>query len=401
MPNRWLPVVGGILMNLALGSLYAWSVFVLPLEREFGWRRADTSWVYTIAIVTFALTFVAAGRIQDLKGPKICAFLGGLLVSGGFFLSSYTSSLLFLYVTFGVVVGLGNGFGYATPIPVASKWFPDKRGFVVGLMVGGYGAGSALLGPLAIRLISSVGWRPTFQILGVVFFVMTMIGTALLKNPPAGYRPPNWQPPVGILGSVDSSTAEMLATPTFYLMWVAYCLGTTAGQMAISQLVPFAGSAGLGALAATLVLPVSALGNAGGRILSGWMSDRFGRLPTLKTMILISAVAMPALVLWRQQPALFFILVAVVYWCYGTQLSVFASTTADFYGTRNLGLNYGVLFTAWGAAGILGPAIAGRAFDRFGDYRVAFFSAGVLALVALASLAAARAPTKPDQVVRA
>jgi MFS transporter, OFA family, oxalate/formate antiporter len=401
MPNRWLPVVGGILMNLALGSLYAWSVFVLPLEREFGWRRADTSWVYTIAIVTFALTFVAAGRIQDLKGPKICAFLGGLLVSGGFFLSSYTSSLLFLYVAFGVVVGLGNGFGYATPIPVASKWFPDKRGLVVGLMVGGYGAGSALLGPLAIRLISSVGWRPTFQILGVVFFVMTMIGTALLKNPPAGYRPPNWQPASGILASVDYRTAEMLATPTFYLMWVAYCLGTTAGQMAISQLVPFAGSAGLGALASTLVLPVSALGNAGGRILSGWMSDRFGRLPTLKTMILISAAAMPALVLWREQPALFFILVAVVYWCYGTQLSVFASTTADFYGTRNLGLNYGVLFTAWGAAGILGPAIAGRAFDRFGDYRVAFFSAGVLALVALASLAAAKAPRKSDQVVSA
>jgi MFS transporter, OFA family, oxalate/formate antiporter len=401
MPNRWLPVVGGILMNLALGSLYAWSVFVLPLEREFGWRRADTSWVYTIAIVTFALTFVAAGRIQDLKGPKICAFLGGLLVSGGFFLSSYTSSLLFLYVTFGVVVGLGNGFGYATPIPVASKWFPDKRGLVVGLMVGGYGAGSALLGPLAIRLISSVGWRPTFQILGVVFFVMTMIGTALLKNPPAGYRPPNWQPASGIVASVDYRTAEMLSTPTFYLMWVAYCLGTTAGQMAISQLVPFAGSAGLGALAATLVLPVSALGNAGGRILSGWMSDRFGRLRTLKTMILISAAAMPALVLWREQPALFFILVAVVYWCYGTQLSVFASTTADFYGTRNLGLNYGVLFTAWGAAGILGPAIAGRAFDRFGDYRVAFFSAGVLALVALASLAAAKAPRKSDQVVSA
>jgi OFA family oxalate/formate antiporter-like MFS transporter len=400
MPNRWLPVVGGILMNLALGSLYAWSVFVQPLEREFGWRRADTSWVYTIAIVTFALTFIVAGRIQDLKGPKICAFLGGLLVSAGFFLSSYTSSLLFLYLTFGVVVGLGNGFGYATPIPVASKWFPDKRGLVVGLMVGGYGAGSALLGPLALRLISSVGWRPTFQILGVVFLVMTMIGTALLKNPPSGYRPPNWQPQSGVVAGADHSTAAMLATPTFYLMWVAYCLGTTAGQMAISQLLPFAGSAGLGALASALVLPVSAVGNAGGRILSGWMSDRFGRLATLKTMILISAVAMPALVLWRQQPALFFLLVAVVYWCYGTQLSVFASTTADFYGTRNLGLNYGVLFTAWGAAGILGPAIAGRAFDRFGDYRVAFFSAGALALVALASLAVAKAPTKSGQVVR-
>jgi OFA family oxalate/formate antiporter-like MFS transporter len=397
--NRWLPVVGGILMNLALGSLYAWSVFVLPLEREFGWRRAETSWVYTIAIVTFALTFIVAGRIQDLKGPKICAFLGGLLVSGGFVLSSYTSSLPFLYTTFGVLVGLGNGFGYAPPIPVASKWFPDKRGLVVGLMVGGYGAGSALLGPLAIRLISVVGWRQTFRILGAVFFLMTMTGTMLLKNPPPAYRPANWQTRGTAAGGVDFSLREMLATGTFYLLWAAYCLGTTAGQMTISQLVPFAESAGLGALAATVILPVSATGNAGGRILSGWISDRLGRLPTLKAMILVSAAAMPALFLWRQQPTLFFLLVPVVYWCYGTQLSVFASTTADFYGTKNLGLNYGLLFTAWGAAGILGPAIAGRAFDRFGDYRVAFFAAGALALVAFAALSVAKAPRKRSQAV--
>jgi OFA family oxalate/formate antiporter-like MFS transporter len=402
MTNRWLPVVGGILMNLALGSLYGWSVFVLPLEKEFGWSRADTSWVYTIAIVVFALSFIAGGRIQDLKGPKICAFIGGVLVSLGFFLSSYTSSLLFLYTTFGVVVGLGNGFGYATPIPVASKWFPDKRGLVVGLMVGGYGAGSAILGPLAIRLIDAVGWRSTFQILGVVFFIMTMVGTVLLRNPPAGYRPPNWQPKPGAATTgVDFTTRDMLATPAFYFMWIAYCLGTTAGQMAISQLVPFAGSAGLGALAATLVLPVSASGNAGGRILSGWMSDRLGRLSTIKTMIIISAIAMPALFILRQQAFFFFVLVAVVYWCYGTQLSVFASTTADFYGTKNLGLNYGVLFTAWGAAGVLGPAIAGRTFVAYKDYSVAFYTAGVLALVAFASLSMAKVPTKSGQTVPA
>jgi OFA family oxalate/formate antiporter-like MFS transporter len=399
MNERWWPVIGGILLNLALGSLYAWSVFVQPLEREFGWKRADTSWVYTIAIVVFALTFVIAGRIQDLKGPKLCALLGGLLVSAGFFLSSYASSLLFLYTTFGVIVGLGNGFGYATPIPVASKWFPDKRGLVVGLMVGGYGAGSALLGPIAIRLILNVGWRATFQILGVVFFLMSMAGTLLLKNPPTGYRPANWQPTQATgVGRVDFGTREMMTTPTFFLMWLAYCLGTSAGQMTISQLVPFAGSAGLGVLASTLVLPVSAMGNAGGRILSGLISDRLGRLRTLQTMILISAVSMPALFLWRHRPALFFVLVAIVYWCYGTQLSVFASTTADFYGTKNLGLNYGVLFTAWGTAGVLGPAIAGRTFDRFGDYRIAFFTAGALALIALGALSFARPPGKGASV---
>src|SRR5438477_703237 len=209
-------------MNLALGSLYAWSVFVLPLEREFGWTRAQTSWVFTIAVVCFALSFVVAGRIQDLKGPRVCAAVGGVLVSAGFILSSWTSSLVALYVLFGVVVGLGNGFGYAAPTPVGSKWFPDKRGLVVGLMVGGYGAGSAILGPLATRLIGSFGWRPTFQILAGLFFVMTMIGTALLRNPPAGYRPAGWQPTaVHAARSIDVPTSEMLAMPTFYALWAA------------------------------------------------------------------------------------------------------------------------------------------------------------------------------------
>jgi len=220
-----------------------------------------------------------------------------------------------------------------------------------------------------------------------------MIGTALVKNPPPGYRPPNWQPrPGAATATTEFTTREMLATPTFYLMWLAYCLGTTAGQMTISQLIPFARRAGFAASLASYAIIVGAFGNAGGRILSGWMSDTLGRLQTLKVMILVSAIAMPALFLWREQIVPFYVLVAAVYWCYGTQLSVFASTTADFYGTRNLGMNYGVLFTAWGAAGILGPAIAGRAFDRSGDYQFAFFTAGALALVAFASLWLAKAP---------
>ena len=395
MPNRWSPVVGGILMNLALGSLYAWSVFVPPLEKEFGWNRAQTSWVYTIAIVCFALTFVVAGRLQDVRGPRLCAFLGGLFVSGGFVLASFTSSLTMLYVFYGVIVGIGNGFGYATPTPVASKWFPDRRGLVVGLMVGGYGGGSAIFGTLASGyLVPEFGWRATFQILGSVFFVMTMIGTALLKNPPAGYVAPS--PATGARGvsrtSVDFTTREMLATPTFYALWLAFCFGTTAGQMTISQLVPFARAAGLGATVATISLVVSSLGNAGGRILSGWLSDAAGRVRTLQIMVLLSALAMPALVLGRSNVWTFFPFVALVYWCYGTQLSVIATTMADFYGTKNLGLNYGVLFSAWGASGILGPAIAGRVFDRFGDYRYAFYSASCFAVVALVALVFAVIP---------
>jgi len=400
MINRWRVVVGGVSMNLALGSLYAWSVFVPPLEKEFGWTRAQTSWVYTIAVVTFASTFVLAGRIQDARGPRLCALAGALLVSLGFFLASFTASLWFLYLTFGVLAGAGNGFGYATPTPVASKWFPDRRGLVVGLMVGGYGAGSAIIGPIATALISSLGWRATFRLLGAAFFLMGMVGAWLLVNPPEGYRPAGWTPPLASGKRREFSASEMLRTPQFYGLWIAYCLGATAGQMTISQLIPFARSAGLGAAAATLALPVTAAGNAGGRILSGWLSDGLGRLPTLRIMVLASAVAMPALFLWREQTALFFVLAAAVYWCYGTQLSVFASTTADLYGTRNLGLNYGILFTAWGAAGILGPSIGGRVFDSFGDYRYAFYAASALALIAFGSFWLVKPLSRPDGPAR-
>ena len=385
--NRWLPVIGGVCMNLALGTLYGWSVFVLPLEQEFGWKRTQTSWVYTIAVIVFAISFIVAGRIQDRRGPRICAFIGGTLVSGGFLLSSLTTSIPFLYIAFGVVVGLGNGFGYATPIPVASKWFPDKRGLVVGIMVAGYGAGSAIFGPISQALIGQFGWRATFAILGALFFVMTMIGTLLIQNPPAGYTPPKPVKAAKVAApSVDIPTREMLRTRTFYAMWIAYCLGTTAGQMTISQIVPFARSAGLSTAAATFAITIGAIGNAGGRMISGWLSDLFGRIGTLKVMILCSAAAMPLLFVWRQDLILFYILVAAVYWCYGTQLSVFASTTADFYGTRYLGLNYGLLFTAWGAAGTLGPSIAGRIFDQSHDYRYAFYIAAGLAIVAAVSL---------------
>ncbi len=220
-------IVGGLSMNLALGSLYAWSMFVAPLEEQFGWKRTQTSTVFTIAIVTFALMFVLAGRIQDRLGPLPVSLVGGLLVSLGFFMCSFTESLGWLYFWFGLVVGAGNGFGYATPIPVMAKWFPDHRGLAVGLAVAGYGGGSAIFGPLcAYLLIPSYGLAATFRILGGVFLVMTTIGALLLRNPPLGYRPEGWTPPPTTARagatSHEFSPGEMLRTPTFPLMWIAY-----------------------------------------------------------------------------------------------------------------------------------------------------------------------------------
>jgi OFA family oxalate/formate antiporter-like MFS transporter len=398
--NRWWRVVGGLLMNLALGSLYAWSVFVAPLEKEFGWKRADTSEVFTWAVVVFAFSFILAGRLQDKLGPFKVSITGCILLTLGFVLCMWTSSLTYLIVSFGILVGIGNGFGYATPIPVMSKWFPDKRGLAVGLAVAGYGGGSAIFGPLAnLWLIPSYGWRATFAILGVIFFVMTFVGALLLKNPPVGYQVPGWVPaskPKVVATTYEFTPGEMWRTPAAYLMWIAYCLGCSAGLMVISQLIPFAKSRGIpGAALPVIGLVIGAAGNASGRILSGWMSDALGRLNVLRLMIGISAVSMPILYITGGNVAMLYIMVFIVYWCYGTQLSVNASTTADFWGTKNVGINYGILFTAWGVAGFIGPRIGGKLFDQYKDYKAAFYTAAVLAVIALVAEMLARRPSPP------
>jgi OFA family oxalate/formate antiporter-like MFS transporter len=401
--SRWWRLAGGLSMNLALGTLYAWSVFVAPLESRFGWKRADTSMVFTIAACVFGLSFVVAGRLQDRFGPLPCSLMGSLLVSIAFYLSSFTTSLGYLYICFGVVGGIGNGFGYATPIPVMAKWFPDKRGLAVGLAVGGYGAGSAIFGPLAqLKLIPAYGLPATFQILAVIIFVMTAAGALLLRNPPAGYQPDGWSPAAASSAalSIDFRPSEVLRTRTFYLMWIAYALGTSAGLMVISQIVPFAKSAGIagGALSA-MTLVVGACGNAMGRTFSGWMSDRVGRINVLRIMIGLIAVAMPALYHAGSNVLLLYPAVFAVYWCYGSQLSVNGAAAADFWGTKNAGVNYGMLFTAFGLSGILGPRVGGVLFDRYHDYGAAFYTASALAVIALLCEFGAKRPVHGSDVV--
>jgi OFA family oxalate/formate antiporter-like MFS transporter len=393
--NRWWRVVGALLMNLSLGSLYAWSIFVAPLEKEFGWTRADTSWIFTIAVFVFGMSFVLAGRLQDKLGPFKISVIGSIGLSLGFILASFTNSLAWIFFTFGGVMGFGNGFGYATPIPVLSKWFPDRRGLAVGLAVAGYGGGSAILAFIGPPMLTGLGWRGTFLWLGIGFFVATFFGAFLLKNPPAGYKPEGWVPPPPTAKvaatTYDYPPSQMVKTPQFPLMWIGYCLGTSAGLMTISQLIPFARSVGLPATAATLTLLIGALGNASGRIFSGWLSDAIGRLQTLRLMILVSALGMFVLAN-SSSIGVIYVLLFVVYYCYGTQLSVFPSTTADFFGTKNLGVNYGWVFTAWGVAGIVGPIIAGYMFRTYKVYTGAFYVAGVLAAISLVAMMIAKRP---------
>ncbi|HMA54577.1 MAG TPA: MFS transporter, partial [Acidobacteriota bacterium] len=239
----------------------------------------------------------------------------------------------------------------------------------------------------------------TFTILGVIFFVMTLVGAFLLHNPPAGYSVPGWAPaskPKSLATTYEFTPGETLRTPAFYFMWVAYALGTAAGLMVISQLVPFAKSMKIPSEAlAAITLVIGAVGNASGRILSGWMSDGLGRLNVLRLMIGVSAVAMPILYLTGGNVGMLYVMVFVVYWCYGTQLSVNAATTSDFWGTKNAGINYGMLFTSWGVAGIVGPRIGARLFDINKNYEAAFYWAGGLAVVALIFEFLAKKPSPP------
>jgi OFA family oxalate/formate antiporter-like MFS transporter len=399
--RRWPVLLGGGFLNVSLGTYYAWSVFVPSLEREFGWTRTQTSLVATIDMVVLALTFLVAGFMQRRFGSRLNAFVGGLLFSLGLFVASWTTSLPMLYLTWGLMVGTGLGFGYSAPIAAGSRWFPDHLGIVNGLAIGIFAAGSGIFGPLAAVLIERIGWRDTFRVLAIVFLAFTMIGAYLLKDPPPDYQAPTPQPRRAATGPAprrtlqDVPTSAVLRTPTFYVLWIAYALGTTAGTLVISQLVPFARAAGLSPSTAALAISVGAAGSATGRFFSGWMSDHLGRLFTLRLMVFVSMIATPSLYLWRSELTLFFVLLFLVYYCYGTQLSVYTALAGDFWGVKYLSTNYGLLLLAWGFAGVLGPLIGSRVFVATGSYQYAFAGAAVVAAAALTLLLPVSPPPAP------
>src|ERR1700688_1982135 len=393
--SRWWRMAGGLLMTLALGTLYAWSVFVTPLEKEFGWRRAQTSSVFTLAVVMFAASLLLAGKLQDRFGPFWISAIGSVLVSLSFLLFAYTYSLYSLFFLYGVLGGAGLGFGFGTVVPVMAKWFPDRTGLAIGLALAGFGSGSAGFGSFAnLVLFPRFGWRSSCTILSGIFLVMTMTAAFLLKNPNVKRMGPDSTPvPSAAFTRHQYTPGEVLRTPAFYLLWLGFGLGSTAGLMVISQLIPFARNQGISsATIATMGLVVGAFGNVSGRVLSGWLSDWLGRLNTLRVVLAISSVAMPMLYWVGAHLAALYVLIYFVYFCYGAQASVVPSTVSDFWGTRHAGTNYGSLFTAWGFAGILGPTIGGVLFDRYRNYGVAFYTAAALAVVALICVLIARRP---------
>ena len=356
--NRWLVVIGALLIQVALGAVYIWSVFKGPLIEKFHWEPAATNLTFSISLLVFAIGTVIFGRLQDKIGPKWVATIGGLLLGAGLILASKTTSVGWIYLTFGVLGGAGIGAGYVCPLATCVKWFPDKKGMITGLAVAGFGGGALVFTPVAKSFINSYGVLPTFAYLGIIFGLCVIIGAQFLKNPPAGYKPAGWNPPVQASGktAVDNySTGEMLKTPQFYLIWVSYLFGCAAGLMIIGNALPIAKAQGLSeALAASAVMTVSIF-NAAGRLIWGTVSDKLGRTKTLMFTFLICGIAMLCLKFLTGTAIL--IGVSLVGFCFGGFLAVYPSVTADYYGTKNLGMNYGTVFMAYGIGAVLGPML--------------------------------------------
>lgn len=394
--NRWIVVVGALLIQLALGAVYIWSVFKEPLMDKFGWTPAATNLTFSISLLVFAVGTVVFGRLQDRIGPRWVATIGGLLLGLGLILASKTSSVGWLYFSFGILGGAGIGAGYVCPLATCIKWFPDKRGLISGLAVAGFGAGALIFTPVAKSLIASGGVLNTFAYLGIIFGICVILGAQLLTNPPPGYKPAGWNPPVQAdkKASANYSTGEMIKTPQFYMIWISYLFGCAAGLMIIGNALPIAKAQGLGeALAASAIMTVSIF-NAAGRLIWGGVSDKLGRTRTLTLVFLICGLTMMSLKL-LSGPAIL-IGVSLVGFCFGGYLAVYPTITADYFGTRNMGMNYGMVFMAYGIGAVLGPMLydllKSPAYDQLST--TPLMLSGLLCLVAMVLIFMVKPPKK-------
>jgi OFA family oxalate/formate antiporter-like MFS transporter len=397
--NRWMIVLGAILIQLCLGGIYIWSVFRKPLEKAvedggLGLSPSQATLPFSLVLIFFAIATVIGGRWQDKAGPRLVASVGGILLGAGMLLAALGKSFPMLALGYGVVGGLGIGFTYVCPISTGIKWFPDKRGLITGLAVAGFGAGALILAPVARGLIDSIGIFSTLATLGIVFLVVVVAAAMLLRNPPAGYAPAGWTPPAKAQMTKESfSTGQMLRTPQFYLIWIMYFFGCLAGLMIIGQTSPIGQElAGLTAAAAAGAVMLLSIFNAFGRIFWGRVSDGLGRMKTLFIMFLIAGIAM---LLYNVIAALhpyYWIGVSLVGLCFGGFLALFPAITADFFGTKNIGANYGFVFMAYGVGGLLGPLFAARVKEATGGYVLAFVVTGVLCLIAAGITFATKPP---------
>jgi OFA family oxalate/formate antiporter-like MFS transporter len=393
--NRgWQVTFAGLGINLALGILYTWSVISKGIPEDWGWSEAGKSWPYSVACLVFCLVMVPAGRLQDKIGPRLVAAVGGILVGIGFIMASMTTSSLGYMVGFGLLAGAGIGCAYASATPPAVKWFPAARtGLIAGLVVSGFGLASVYAAPLARWLIATYGVPTMAFSLGAAFLIVVVLLAQLLIPPPKGYKPEGAASADAKSSAANGkkeefSPKEMLGTVQFYLLWFMYACGAGAGLMIIAKL------AKIGQLQASIqngaILVVAmAIGNGGGRIVAGFASDKLGRRQTMFGCFLLQAVLIFLLSITKEGSILASVPVlslisALIGANYGANLSLFPSVTKDFYGLKNFGVNYGLVFTAWGVGGFMLALGAGKLYDMYHTFAFAYYGAiGLLVLAAI------------------
>jgi MFS family permease len=400
----WWVAFSGMGLNLALGVLYAWSVFSKQLTEAvdkggFGWTKTEASIPYTVAIACFALMMVPAGRLQDKIGPRMVASMGAVFTAAGLVLSSLASAtnILPAVIGFGCLAGIGFGLGYSAATPAAVKWFPpEKKGLITGIVVSGFGLAPVYIAPFSKFLITDFGIDDAFRILGAVFAVFAVFIAQFIVNPPAPKNVPSQPGTQRANDRVDFTWREMVKTRTFYLLWFEYVCAATAGLMIIGHLAKIVSvQSGNTIKAGFLFVVLLAVFNAAGRIIAGIVSDRIGRVRTIM-IVFLSQAAIMFFFSKFSTVSTFVLGSAVVGLSYGACLSLFPSVTADFWGTKNMGLNYGIMFTAWGVGGVFGPIMAGKIADLTGSYHLGYFvSAGLMIVGALLTLVT-KAPKKKE-----
>ena len=367
--KRWWIAVAAVIMQLCLGTVYAWSVFKKPLMTAHGWGETATQITFMICIGVIGCAAAFGGALVDKKGPRFVATIGGILFGVGTLLAGLADqigSLFLLYLSFGLIAGLGNGFGYVTPIATLIRWFPDKRGLVTGLAVMGFGAGAFFMGKIAPGMVISMGVAKTFYIWGAIFLVLVTASAQLYKNPPKGWLPAGFKPSAAKGASAAESFTfdEAKKTPQWWMLWGMLFLNVSAGLGLLSQLSPLAqdmlkksiSDAGQLALAGGAILAYASIFNGLGRLFWAWTSDAIGRRNVFITMFITQAIlyiVLPQI----GNTFLFTVIACYLLACYGGGFATMPAFAADSFGPTYIGRVYGMMLTAWAAAGVVGPFV--------------------------------------------
>jgi len=386
--NRWIIAIAGIVMQIALGAVYAWSVFRIPLTQSYGWSVSQVTQIFELAIFMLGFAAFAGGLWMKRSGPRGIAAAAGLCYGLGWVLAGQAGgNLLLLTLSYGVLGGIGLGLGYIVPLATLIKWFPDKRGLITGITVAGFGAGALITAPVAQRLIASFGVSEAFTILGVIYFILVSGSAVFMRNPPEGYRPAGWNPPVKQQqqqAGNDYTLGAALKTWQWYGLWAILFFNTLAGISIISQAAPLAQeTTHVSVVVAAGLVGIISIANGAGRFLWAWGSDFIGRTRVFQVMMLTQAIVFFLLSQVHSFGALA-VLAFIVLLCYGGGFGTMPAFAADFFGSRNVGSIYGLMLTAWGFAGVCGPTLIAYVRQSTGFYTEALeLIAGIMLVSAI------------------